>query len=171
MINMSLCPQMERRLVSGPRSMPWPDSRVASAVSWFYSFSTFLSSPDPVTLGMDATHVGMLKCFYRLKQFNESWKLKMPCRTYNTTVNHRRRILYSTRGHPGRWNDKTLQLYDDLAKILRDGKQFTDGSFPLLRRTRHGVEKVLSRRVGTGRQWLPALAVPRSAVQVVPNST
>jgi len=50
----------------------------------------------------DATHVGMLRCQYRLKQYHDSFKLPMPSRTYNITVNHRRRILSSTRGHPGR---------------------------------------------------------------------
>ena len=53
---------------------------------------------------MDATHVGMLSCYYRLKQFNESWKLNTP------SVTQRRRIIHTTRGHRGRWNDQTLQL-------------------------------------------------------------
>ena len=92
---------------------------------------------------MDATHIGMLKCFFRLKQFNESWKLKMPCRTYNTTVTHRRKIIHSTKGHPGRWNDMTLQLYDELAKLLQDGKRFNDGTFTLLRRRHRSIEEIL----------------------------
>ncbi|KAL7524074.1 hypothetical protein ACHAWF_000807, partial [Thalassiosira exigua] len=83
---------------------------------------------------MDATHIGMLKCQYRLKQFNISWKLNMPSRTYNTTVTNRRRILHTTQGHPGRWNDQTLHLYDELAKILRDGTKYNDAEFVLLRR-------------------------------------
>lgn len=66
----------------------------------------------------DATHVGMLKCSYHLKQYHDSFKLNMPSRTYNLTVNHRRRIIYTTCGHPGRWNDKTIQLYDKFAMDL-----------------------------------------------------
>ena len=88
---------------------------------------------------MDATHVGMLKCFYKLKQFNDSWKLNMPSRTYNATVTHRRRIIHTTKGHPGRWNDQTLQLYDALAKCLRDGSKFDDLEFVLLRRLDDGT--------------------------------
>jgi hypothetical protein len=53
----------------------------------------------------DATHVGMEQCSYRLK-------LKMPSRTYNIMVNHHRRLLSSTCGHPAHWNDKTIVLFD-----------------------------------------------------------
>ena len=56
----------------------------------------------------------------------------MPTRTYNSTVNHRRRILSSTCGHPGRWNDKTLVLYDNLSTDLRDGRKYSDIVFELL---------------------------------------
>jgi hypothetical protein len=80
----------------------------------------------------DATHIGMLRCQYRLRQYHNSYKLPMPTRTYNLTVNHRRRILSSTRGHPGRWNDKTLVLYDSLSTDLRDGRRYANNEFELL---------------------------------------
>lgn len=95
---------------------------------------------------MDATHIGMLKCYYRLKQFNDSWKLNMPSRTYNTTVTHRRRIIYTTSGHPGRWNDQTLQLYDKLAKLLRSGEMYDDAEFVLLQREPDGSIKEVTYR-------------------------
>ena len=82
----------------------------------------------------DATHIGMHRCQYRLRQYHNSYKLPMPTRTYNLTVNHRRRILSSTRGHPGRWNDKTLVLYDKLSTDLRDGRKYSDIEFELLER-------------------------------------
>lgn len=88
---------------------------------------------------MDATHVGMLKCPYKLKQFNDSWKLNLPSRTYNTTVVHTRKIIYSTPGHPGRWNDKTLQLFDKLAHLLREGKRYADVTFTLWRRDGNAI--------------------------------
>jgi hypothetical protein len=89
----------------------------------------------PGCLGsQDATHIGMHRCQYRLRQYHNSYKLPMPTRTYNLTVNHRRRILSSTRGHPGRWNDKTLVLYDSLSTDLRDGKRYSDIEFELLER-------------------------------------
>lgn len=91
----------------------------------------------------DATHIGMLKCFYQLKQHNASYKLKMPSRTYNTHVNHRRRILHSTPGHPGRWNDISLQLFDTFAKTMRHGDTYNDLVFELKERTTDGDTKAV----------------------------
>jgi hypothetical protein len=89
----------------------------------------------PGCLGsQDATHIGMLRCQFRLRQYHNSFKLPMPTRTYNMTVNHRRRILSSTSGHPGRWNDKTLVQYDTLSTDLRDGRKYSDVEFELLQR-------------------------------------
>ena len=48
---------------------------------------------------------------------------------YNITVNHRRLVLSSTRGHPGRWNDKSVVLYGHLVCGLRDGQLYDDLSF------------------------------------------
>ena len=42
-------------------------------------------------------------------------------RTYNLTFNHRRQILHTTTGHPGRWNDKALIRFDSFMVDLRDG--------------------------------------------------
>ena len=46
--------------------------------------------------------------FYYLFYFLIIGKKKKPTRTYNATVDHHRRFLNVTPGHPGRWNDKTL---------------------------------------------------------------
>ncbi len=43
-------------------------------------------------------------------------------RTYNLTVNHKRRILNSTTGHPGRSNDKTLVRFDGCVSQLQSGE-------------------------------------------------
>ena len=53
----------------------------------------------------DATHIAMLRCPSQLRNYNMGHKLDLPTRTYNLTTNHRRRILSTTTGHPGRWND------------------------------------------------------------------
>jgi hypothetical protein len=50
----------------------------------------------------DATHVGMKQCSYQLMNLHSGPKLKMPSWTYNIMVNHRRRILSTTHGHPAR---------------------------------------------------------------------
>ena len=56
----------------------------------------------------DATHIALDNCLHWLKHVHKGFKLALPLRTYNISVNHRRRILHSTSGHPASWNDKTL---------------------------------------------------------------
>lgn len=84
---------------------------------------------------MDATHIGMGKCENKLRNHHSSFKETKPARTYNATCNHRRRILSTTLGHPGRWNDKTLVLFDPLARMLsyddQDGGLFGNNQFEL----------------------------------------
>ena len=58
------------------------------------------------------------------------------------TVNHRRRILGSTRGHPGSWNDKTVVLFDDFLMDIKRGKILQDNEFGLLERRSDGVARV-----------------------------
>jgi hypothetical protein len=48
----------------------------------------------------NATHVIIEKCSNRLKNQHTAKKLPGTARTYNVTVNHRRRILSTTTGHP-----------------------------------------------------------------------
>jgi DDE superfamily endonuclease len=80
----------------------------------------------------DATHLGMEKCYYRLKNHHAGGKLTMPSRTYNLTVNHRRQVLSSTRGHPRRWNDKTLLLFDEFVMAIHKVEILQDVKFELL---------------------------------------
>jgi hypothetical protein len=68
---------------------------------------------------VDATHIGMLRCPYSRWHQHKGPKESCPARTYNIIVNHRRQILSSTSGHPSRWNDKTLTLFDTvMLKII-----------------------------------------------------
>ena len=60
------------------------------------------------------------------------YKLAHTARTYNITVNHRRRILNSTRGHPAWFNDKTLVLFDKLINDIHDGKYNNTHHFTLM---------------------------------------
>ena len=61
----------------------------------------------------DGTHVPMLKCSQWASNSHKGFKLNVPARTYNVTVDHSRRILQSTSDPPGTWNDKTLILFDE----------------------------------------------------------
>ena len=59
-------------------------------------------------------------------------------RTFNVTVNHRRRILSSTKGHPCTWNDKTLIGFDDFVSGLNDGTELADIEFELFEKCEDG---------------------------------
>jgi len=80
---------------------------------------------------MDATHIACEKVGFRLRQNHLSFKIPYTSRTYNLTCNHRRQVICTTDGHPARWNDKSLQLYDKLATGLHNGKLLPDHAFKL----------------------------------------
>ena len=79
----------------------------------------------------DATHVPMLKCSQWASNNHKGFKLNVPARTYNVTVDHSRRILQSTSGHPGTWNDKTLILFDEYISGVHAGIIHNDFIFHL----------------------------------------
>ena len=58
--------------------------------------------------------------------------MKLTTRTFNLAVNHRHRILASTKGHPGSWNDKTLVLFDSFLGNVKHGQTLQDKEFELL---------------------------------------
>lgn len=80
----------------------------------------------------DATNVIMWRCSASLKQAHMGFKNSHPARTCNLTCNHRRRILHTTKGHPSRWNDKTLAWLDTFMLGVREGKLLQDVQFELL---------------------------------------
>lgn len=88
---------------------------------------------------MDATHVGMQRCPYARWNEHKGPKLSMPARTYNICVNHRRRILHTTPGHPGRWNDKTIVFHDNFVHDLHRGKVLQNNTFKLFEKNKDGV--------------------------------
>jgi hypothetical protein len=62
-------------------------------------------------------------------QLSPGLKLSNTARTFNVTVNHRRRILSCTDGHPARWNDETLILFDSFIKGIQDREVLQDTKF------------------------------------------
>ena len=86
----------------------------------------------------DATHIPMLRCPQWAQNTHKGFKLNFPARTYNVTVDHSRRILGSTSGHPGTWNDKTLVLFDDLIYQVKNGIIPDDFGFKLFETDTHG---------------------------------
>ncbi len=79
----------------------------------------------------DCTHITTEKCQYNLKNNHTGRNKKETTRTFNLTANHRRRILHSTRGGPGRWNDQTMVTYDRFITGLHEGTGLADISFQL----------------------------------------
>ena len=77
----------------------------------------------------DATHIIMECCSFKLRQLHLGYKSTHTSCTYNLTVNHRRRILSTTTGHPSRFNDQTLILFDKFVRKLKDGKYDSDFEF------------------------------------------
>jgi hypothetical protein len=69
----------------------------------------------------DAVHIVLEKVRYKNRNLHLGYKLAHTARTYNVTVNHRRRILSTTSGHPARWNDKTLVLFDKFIRGVHEG--------------------------------------------------
>ncbi|KAL7480196.1 hypothetical protein ACHAW6_005892 [Cyclotella cf. meneghiniana] len=63
-------------------------------------------------------------------------------RLYNITVNHRRRILHSTKGGPGRWNNKTMILFDTFVKGIHDCNHLDDVEFELFERSNADIATI-----------------------------
>jgi hypothetical protein len=80
---------------------------------------------------MDATHILLEKVPHKQRQSRLGFKMSTTARTYNLVVNHSRRILGSTDGHPARWNDKTIVRFDAIATGLRNGSLLQDFTFEL----------------------------------------
>ncbi len=86
----------------------------------------------------NATHVGLLKCYYKQAQYHNSPKLGIPSRIYYIFVNHQTRILSTTSGNPGQWNNKSIINYDDFAVEMKNGYRCSNMHFNLLER-RHNA--------------------------------
>jgi len=95
----------------------------------------------------DATSIIHEQCAWRLRRLHKGGKSKHPTRTYNITVNHRRRILGSTKGHPGSWNDKTVVLFDTFIKAIKRGDILQDNIFELLEKRGDEIVKVKYRGI------------------------
>ena len=87
----------------------------------------------------DATHIMLERVNFRFRQSHMGFKMTHTARTYNITVNHRRRILATTQGHPARWNDKTLSMFDDFMQQLQNGDILDDVVFELYDRVDNGT--------------------------------
>ena len=93
----------------------------------------------------DATHIPSDKITASFRHAHIGYKSgsETTTRTHNLTVNHRRQILHTTIGLPGRWNDKALIRLDSSMADLRDGA-FDDMMEFTLKRTKGGNTAAVS---------------------------
>ena len=83
--------------------------------------SEFQEAGMPGCMGScDATHIVLEKCSARLKNQHSGGKLAHTARAYQITVSHRRQILATTQGFPGRWNDKTIVRFDTYVNAVKN---------------------------------------------------
>lgn len=100
----------------------------------------YASADFPGAVGStDATHIMLKKVNYRFCQAHMGFKMAHTARTYNLTVNHRRCILATTQGHPARWKDNTLSLFDHFMQQLSHGAILDDVQFELYDRNENGM--------------------------------
>ena len=78
---------------------------------------------------MDATHIASIRIPSSIAQAHKSFKSSHTARSYNITVNHKCRILHSTRGFPARMNDKSIVRYDDFYLKILHGEIGNDVEF------------------------------------------
>ena len=79
----------------------------------------------------DCTHVVVEKMAATLKNANLGGKLPQTARSFEITVNHRRKILATTVGYPGRWNDKTVVRFDKFVSGIHIGELYSDIEYQL----------------------------------------
>ena len=69
----------------------------------------------------DGAHLGMQRCSTWASMNHKGFKLAMLSRNYNATVTHCHQTMGATFGYPGTWNDKTVELFDELTRGVHAG--------------------------------------------------
>ena len=68
---------------------------------------------------IDCTHIVTKQCENNLKNNHLGFKSSNTTCSYNLTCNHCHRILHSTTGGPGRWNDQMMVRLDKSVTFVR----------------------------------------------------
>ncbi len=120
--------------VSTPVNLPEAQSNMHE-----YSMSGF-----PGCVGSsNCTHIVTDWCECNLKNNHLGAKNGLTTRTFNLTCNHHCRILHSTHGGLGRWNNQTMVWLDLFVSGIRDGSMLDNVSFELLAHDKLGSLKML----------------------------
>jgi hypothetical protein len=92
----------------------------------------------------DCTQILTDWCEYNLKNNHLGAKNSLTTRTFNLTCNHCHRILHTTNGGPGRWNDQTMIRLDSFVSGIPDGIILDKVDFELLAHDKVGrLKKVI----------------------------
>ena len=105
---------------------PQTDEEVADCMAEFVE-----AGFDGCIGSADVTHIILEKCQARLKNQNLGGKSSHTTRAFQLVVNHRRQIIASTVGFPGRWNDQTVVRFDDFILDIQRGKYLENNEFVL----------------------------------------
>jgi hypothetical protein len=89
----------------------------------------------------NCTYIVTKHCQYNLKNNHIGAKSSQTTRTFNLTCNHQRRILHTTNGGPGQWNDQLMVRLDTFVSGICDGTVLDDVNFELLARDKEGKVK------------------------------
>lgn len=116
----------------------------------------------------DATHVIMERCYARLRNQNKGAKMATTARTFNITVNHRRRILHTTNGFPSSWNDKTLIRFDTFLTDVQLGRTYSEIPFDLTTKT-GGVQKYKGAWLMVDNGYIPAWSTTIAPIKYPAN--
>ena len=87
----------------------------------------------------DVTHVILEKCHSHLKNQHLGGKSSHTTRAFQIVVNHRRQIISSTVGYPGRWNDQTVVRFDGFITDIQRGLYLNEHKFTL--KTESGADE------------------------------
>ena len=78
-------------------------------------------------------------CSYNLRNNHIGGKSSSTTRSFQISVNHRRKILHSTIGFPGKWNDQTVVRFDEFVTKIHRGELYDDINYIINGETFRGV--------------------------------
>ena len=80
----------------------------------------------------DCMHILTEECQYNLKNNHLGGKSSNTTWTFNLMCNHQHRILHTTIGGPGCWNNQTMVHFDKFISGICDGLILSENKFNLV---------------------------------------
>jgi hypothetical protein len=86
----------------------------------------------------NCTHIISKRCQYNLKNNHLGAKNPLTTWTFNSTCHHCQRILHTTIGGPGQWNNQLMVKLDTFVSGICDGSVLDGVDFELLAQDKDG---------------------------------